>query len=276
MASPLQLAPLVDTQWVLTHLDNPQVRLIEATSDPEEYHAGHIPGAVLWRFPEDLQHPVRLDIPDQAAMEALLSRSGIAKDTTVILYDGWMATLTFWLLRFYRHDNVGLMNGGRKAWLDASLPTTTALPAVTTTTYQVTEPNSSLRADRDLILASLNGGQYAIVDARPPEFYRGEHVASYDPPLWHERGGHIPGAINIPSEMNEAAPGAFKSTEELHAVYDSQGISPEKDVIVYCGRGGRSSQTWYVLTQLLGYPSVRLYDGSWLEWGRLMGVPIER
>lgn len=276
MSSPLQPPPLVDIHWVVTHLDDPQVRLIEATSDPDNYHASHVPGAILWRYPEDLQHPVRLDIPDQAPMEALLSRSGIAKDTTIILYDGWIATLAFWLLKIYGHDDVRLMNGGRKGWLDAGHPTTSALPAVTSTTYHVTEPNWSVRADRDLILASLSGGQYTLVDARPREFYRGDHVASYDPPQWHERGGHIPGAINIPSEVNLAADGTFRPTKELRAVYSNKGVTAAHDVIVYCGRGGRSSQTWYVLTQLLGYPNVKLYDGSWLEWGRLMGVPIEQ
>lgn len=276
MSSPLQHPPLVDTQWVATHLDDPQVRLIEATSDPEDYQASHISGAILWRYPEYLQHPIRLDIPDQAAMEALLSRSGIAKDTTIILYDGWIATLAFWLLKIYGHDNVRLMDGGRKGWLAAGHPTTAALPAVTSTSYHVAEPNWSIRADRDLILASLSVGQYTLVDARPPEFYRGDHVASYDPPQWHERGGHIPGAINIPSEINLAADGTFRATEELRAVYSNKGVTAAQDVIVYCGRGGRSSQTWYVLTQLLGYSNVKLYDGSWLEWGRLMGVPIER
>lgn len=271
---------LVDTQWVADRLDDPKVRVVESNVDRSAYDSGHIPGAVAWTWNEDFQHPVRKDIPDKEGFEALLSRSGIANDTTVVLYGtpgNWYATFAFWLMKIYGHGDVRVMNGGRKKWVDEGRPMTTGEPGTAPASYTAKEPDWSIRAMRDLVHDSIGRSDRVLVDVRSPEEYGGQLL-----PVWKlpneagQRGGHIPGAINIPWNMAYKEDETFKPVEELQALYEDKGVTPDKEVIPYCVIGGRSNQTWFVLKHLLGYPKVRLYDGSWLEWGGLIGVPVER
>jgi thiosulfate/3-mercaptopyruvate sulfurtransferase len=271
---------LVDTQWVAEHLDDPAVRLVEVDVDTTAYDSGHIPGAVGWNWQKDTQQPIRRDIPDAAGVEKLLSRSGIAKDTTVVFYgdnNNWFATFAFWLLKMYGHEDARMMNGGRKKWLDEGREVTIELPRIERTTYQVGQPDTSIRALRDDVLAHLNDPAGALVDVRSPDEYSGKLLAPPGlPQEGSQRGGHIPGAANIVWARAVNEDGTFKSDDELLDLYNSNGITADKDIIAYCRIGERSSHTWFVLTYLLGYPRVRNYDGSWTEWGSLVGVPIEK
>ncbi len=271
---------LVETHWVADHLDDLNIRLIESAFDREDYDSGHIPGALAWTWNEDFQHPIRKDIPDKEGWEVLLARSGIANDTTIVAYgapSNWYATFAFWLLTIYGHRDVRIMNGGREKWMAESRTLTTDLPAVTPTTYQAQEPDWTIRALRDLVQESIGNPSRILVDVREPEEYRGTLRPSWKfPDEGGQRGGHIPGAVNIPPGMALQDDGTFKPVEALQEIYASQGVTADKEAITYCVIGGRSNQTWFVLKYLLGYPQVRLYDGSWLEWGGLIGVPIEK
>lgn len=271
---------LVDTQWVAEHLDDPTVRLVEVDVDTTAYDSGHIPGAVGWNWQKDTQQPIRRDIPDPAGVEELLSRSGIANDTTVVFYgdnNNWFAAFAFWLLKMYGHEDARLMNGGRKKWLDEGREVTTTIPRVEKTTYKVGQPNTSIRAFRDDVLALLKDPAGALVDVRSPDEYSGKLLAPPGlPQEGSQRGGHVPGATNIVWARAVNEDGTFKSTDELLDLYGGNGITADKDIIAYCRIGERSSHTWFVLTYLLGYPNVRNYDGSWTEWGSLIGVPIEK
>jgi thiosulfate/3-mercaptopyruvate sulfurtransferase len=271
---------LVETKWVAEHLNDPRVRLVEVDVDTTAYASGHIPGAAGWNWKTDTQQLVRRDIPDQAGLEALLSRSGIAADTTVILYgdnNNWFATYAFWLLKLYGHADARLMNGGRKKWLDEGRPLTTEAPTLAPTDYRAQAPNGNVRAMRSLVAESVGKGEYGLVDVRSPKEYSGELLAPENlPQEGAQRGGHIPGARNIPWGQAVREDGTFKSAEELQALYAGQGITPDKEIIAYCRIGERSSHTWFVLKYLLGYPRVRNYDGSWTEWGSSIGVPVEK
>lgn len=277
---------LVSMHWVVEHLHDPAVRLVEVDWDIAEYDSGHAPGAVGWTWPGDAQHPLSRDIPDKATFEALLSRSGIAADTTVVLYGGLnnlLAAYTFWLMKIHGHADVGLLDGGRQKWMAEGRPMTTERPVIAPTAYAAKELNTGLRADRDLVAQFTDNGRRMLVDARPADMFNGQNAAGA------QRGGHIPGAINLPAErmMNEDGAfagwrvptvkedGTFRPVEELQALFAGKGITADKDIITYCVLGGLSSHAWFVLTQLLGYPNVREYDGSWAEWGNLMGAPIE-
>lgn len=271
---------LVDTQWVAEHLNAPKIHLVEVGYNLDKYNSGHIPGAVGWSWNTDFQHPICKDLPHKGGMEELLSRSGIEIDSTILVYgtrSNGYATFAFWLLKIYGHRDVRVMNGNREKWIAEGRSLTTAVPFVTPTAYNASDPNWSIRAYRDQILNSLGRSEQILVDVRTPEEYHGE--------LWDswkfqaeasQRGGHIPGAVNIPWNMTLEEDGTFKSIEELQTLYTNNGVSPDKEVISYCIVGGRSNHTWFVLTYLLGYPKVRLYDGSWAEWGTLIGVPIEK
>lgn len=271
---------LADTHWVAEHLVAPKTRIIEVGYDLINYNSGHLPGAVGWSWSRDFQHPIRKDLPDKAGMEALLTFSGIDKDTTILLYgtqrNGY-ATFAFWLLKIYGHEDVRVLEGNREKWIAEGRPLTTEIPIILPSVYRIKEPDWGIRALRDQVLDSMEGPGCILVDVRTPEEYHGE--------LWEEwkyqaeasqRGGHIPGAVNIPWHSSLKEDGTFKSAEELQTLYTNNGVTSDKEIIPYCIVGGRSNHTWFVLSYLLGYPKARLYDGSWAEWSTLVGVPIEK
>ncbi len=271
---------VVDTQWVAAHLAAPNVRIVEAGYDLSLYNSGHIPGAVGWGWSTDFQHPTRKDLPDQRGMEELLSRSGIANNTTIVVYgtrrNGY-ATFALWLLKIHGHDDMRVMDGNREKWVAEGRPMTTEMPAIMPSVYKAREPDWKSRALRDRVLDSIGKAECILVDVRTPEEYHGQLWDEWKYPTEaSQRGGHIPGAVNIPWNMTIQEDGTFKSVEELQTLYTNNGVTLNKEVIPYCIVGGRSNHTWFVLTCLLGYPDVRLYDGSWAEWGTLIGVPIEK
>lgn len=271
---------LVDTQWVAAHLTDSNVRLIEVNVDITAYASGHIPGAIGWNWKHDTQQLVRRDIPDQAGVEELLGRSGIHDEMTVVLYgdnNNWFATYAFWLLKLYGYVDARIMNGGRKKWVDEGRPLTTEIPTVNRTTYHARGADLTLRALRDTVIGSLGKSGYGLVDVRSPKEYSGELLAPENlPQEGAQRGGHIPGAMNIPWSQAVREDGTFKSAVDLQTLYGNQGITADKSIIAYCRIGERSSHTWFVLKYLLGFPNVRNYDGSWTEWGSLIGAPIEK
>lgn len=277
---------LVTTEWVAQHLDDPTVRLVEADEDPLLYEAlGHIPNAVKLDWHTDVQDPVRRDFVDKAAFEALMSHYGITNDTTVVFYgdkNNWYAAYSYWLFKLYGHRDARLMNGGRMLWEAEKRPYTKDVPQFAATSYTAQEADFSIRAFRRQVEALLDGGKVsgggaALVDVRSPDEYTGKllHMVNY-PQEGASRGGHIPGAQSIPWATAANPDGTFKSAEELRAIYGGKGVTPDKEVFAYCRIGERSAHTWFVLTQLLGYPNVRNYDGSWTEWGNLVGAPIKK
>ena len=271
---------LVSTEWVAQHLDDPDVRIVESDEDALLYETGHIPGAVKVDWFTTLQHPVRRDFISREQFEELCSSLGIRNDTTVVFYgdkSNWFATYAFWLFDYYGHDKLKIMNGGRQKWQQEGRPLTREVPSYPRTDYHAAEPDESIRAYRQDVFEQIDERQ-PLVDVRSPQEYRGEllHMPNY-PQEGATRGGHIPGAVNIPwSRATNEADSTFKSPEELRQLYGEQGITPDKEVIAYCRIGERSSHTWFVLTHLLGYPKVRNYDGSWTEWGNLVNAPIEK
>jgi thiosulfate/3-mercaptopyruvate sulfurtransferase len=270
---------LVSTEWVAAHLHDPNIRIAEVDVDTTAYETGHIPGAVGWNWTTQLNDPVRRDIASKEQFEGLMASSGIDKHTTVVLYgdnNNWFAAYAFWLLKIYGHEDVRLMNGGRKKWVDEGRPLTTEVPRYERTVYRAEEPDLRLRAFLQDVLQRLGRAEVALVDVRSPQEFTGEILAPPGLPETAQRGGHIPGAKNIPWAQAVREDGTFKSYEELRALYEAQGITPDKEVIAYCRIGERSSHTWFVLKYLLGYPKVRNYDGSWTEWGNVVGLPIER
>ncbi|MER3474364.1 MAG: sulfurtransferase [Armatimonadota bacterium] len=270
---------LVSTEWVQEHLHDPNIRLVEVDVDTTAYDSGHIPGAIGFNWQTQLQHQVRRDIITREEFEQLLSENGIGNEHTVVLYgdnNNWFAAYAFWLFTIYGHEKLYLMDGGRKKWLAENRPLTTERPSYPRTQYRAKEPNLSIRAFSAQILPNLNNPQYALVDVRSPAEFTGEVIAPPGMTETAQRGGHIPGAVNIPWSQAVNEDGTFKSVEELRALYESRGVTPDKHVIAYCRIGERSSHTWFVLRYLLGYPDVRNYDGSWTEWGNLVGAPIER
>ncbi|MBX6378403.1 MAG: sulfurtransferase [Clostridia bacterium] len=268
---------LVTTDWVAEHLDDPGVRLVEVDVDTTAYDEGHVPGAVAFNWTSQLQDQVRRDIISKEALEELLGAAGIRETDTIVLYgdnNNWFAAYAYWLLKIYGHEKVYLMDGGRKKWLLENRPLTREVPKPQPVTYRAKDPDWSLRARQHEVLAGL--GQLALVDVRSPQEFTGEVIAPPGMTETAQRGGHIPGARNIPWSQAVNEDGTFKSPEELRRLYEGQGITPDKDVVAYCRIGERSSHTWFVLRELLGYPRVRNYDGSWTEWGSMVGVPIER
>ncbi len=271
---------LVSTEWVAEHLDDPSVRIVESDEDILLYDVGHIPGAVKLDWHTDLQDPVARDFVDKAGFERLMAGAGISNDTTVIFYgdrNNWYACYTFWLFRYFGHEDCRVMDGGRAKWEAESRPYNREYPTYPATTYRAKDADPSIRAFRDDVLASVRSGDHALVDVRSPQEYTGEviHMMGY-PQEGAQRGGHIKGAKNIPWGKAANADGTFKPVEELRALYSGEGITEEKPVIAYCRIGERSSHTWFVLHYLLGYPDVRNYDGSWTEYGSLVNVPIEK
>jgi thiosulfate/3-mercaptopyruvate sulfurtransferase len=272
---------LVETEWLAQQLEDPNLRIVESDEDILLYDQGHIPGAVMIDWVGDLNDRVRRDYLGREGFERLCAEKGIANDTTVIFYgdkNNWWATYAFWVFQLFGHTNAKILNGGRKKWIDEGRPLSKETPHYPRTTYRAPErADYKIRAFRDQVLAHVHA-QAPLVDVRSPGEFSGEllHMEAY-PQEGALRGGHIPGARNIPWGKAAREDGTFKSAEELRQLYEhDNGLAPEQNVIAYCRIGERSSHTWFVLTYLLGYPNVRNYDGSWTEWGNLVGVPIER
>ena len=271
---------LVSTEWVAEHGNDANVRLVEVDVDTSAYEQGHIAGAVGWNWQSQLQQPVRRDLASKEEIEQLLGGSGIGGDTTVVLYgdnNNWFAAWAFWQLKYYGHRDVRIMNGGRAKWEAEGRSLSTDVPSYSAKAYAASEGDQSIRAYRDQVLARVNEGNVALVDVRSPAEFSGELLAPANlPQEGSQRGGHIPGAANIPWAQAVAEDGTFKSADELRNLYGGNGIDGSRDTIAYCRIGERSSHTWFVLTQLLGLENVRNYDGSWTEWGSIVGAPIER
>ncbi len=271
---------LVDADWVEAHLHDPKVRLIEVDVDTNAYEQGHIPGAVGFNWQKELQDQTIRAPLSQAHLEELMSRAGVSNDTTIVLYgdnNNWFAAWALWILKYYRHQDVRLLDGGRVKWVADKRELTTEVPSYPPTTYHAQSPNAAIRALRDQVLAQLGRSDITLVDVRSPGEYSGELLApAHLPQEGAQRGGHIPGAANIPWSQAVREDGTFKSADELRSLYEGKGVTANKEVIAYCRIGERSSHTWFVLHYLLGYPEVRNYDGSWTEWGSLIGVPIEK
>jgi len=271
---------LVDTAWAAAHRTDPKVKVVEVDVDTTAYEKGHVPGAIGLDWRKDLQaQPVR-DLLPKDQFEALLSRHGISADDTIIAYgdnNNWFAAWFVWNLKYYGHRDVRLMDGGRKKWEAEGRELATDTPAAKPAQYRAADPNAKIRALRDEVRSRFQDSGSRLVDVRSPKEYSGELLAPENlPQEGAQRGGHIPGAANIPWGQAVGEDGTFKSAAELKELYGSKGVTPDKQVIAYCRIGERSSHTWFVLQYLLGYPNVRNYDGSWTEWGSLIGAPIER
>jgi thiosulfate/3-mercaptopyruvate sulfurtransferase len=271
---------LVTTEWVAAHAKDPGIRLVEVDVDTSAYDQGHVEGAIAWNWQTELQDAIRRDLTDPQAFESLLGKAGISPETTIVLYgdnNNWFAAWAFWQLKYYGHDKVLIMNGGRKKWVEEKRPLTTDKPTVNAAGYKVKTPNAAIRAKRDDVLAAVekkSGAQ--LVDVRSPDEFSGKIIAPPGMSETAQRAGHIPGAASVPWSQAVAEDGTFKSADALKQLYGSKGITGDKEVIAYCRIGERSSHTWFVLKYLLGIENVRNYDGSWTEWGNLIGAPIER
>ncbi|HUQ77773.1 MAG TPA: sulfurtransferase [Patescibacteria group bacterium] len=270
---------LVDADWAKAHLDDPSVRFVEVDVDTTAYDQSHLPGAVGWNWTSQLADGIRRDIASREEFSALLSSSGIGPDTTIVLYgdnNNWFAAWAFWQLKVYGHDDVRIMDGGRKKWLAEGRDLSTDKPTVAAATYKAGAPDLSLRAFLPEVQQASKGRSAALVDVRSPQEFTGEILAPPGLPETCQRGGHIPGAKSIPWGKNCNEDGTFKSFDELKALYQAQGISGDGPVIAYCRIGERSSLTWFAMKYLLGFKNVKNYDGSWTEWGNLVGAPVEK
>jgi len=271
---------LVSTQWVEDHAKDPKVRLVEVDVDTTAYDQGHIAGAVGWNWQTQLQDNIRRDLIEKPALEQLLGQSGISDDTTIILYgdnNNWFAAYAFWQLKYYGHKDIRLMNGGRKKWLEEKRPLTTDATGVAPTTYRATGPDESLRARKEHVFAIVDKkGKGHLVDVRSVDEFTGKIIAPPGMSETAQRAGHIPGAANVPWAQAANEDGTFKSADALKQLYQGKGVTGADEVIAYCRIGERSSHTWFVLKYLLGYDNVKNYDGSWTEWGNLVGAPIEK
>lgn len=270
---------LVTTDWVDQHGRGGDVRVVEVDVDTGSYDEGHVPGAIGWAWDSQLCDTVVRDILPRDRFEGLLGESGIGRDTTVVLYgdnNNWFAAWAFWQLKIYGHPDVRLMNGGRVKWLAEGRELSLESPEVTPTDYSATEPDLSIRAFLDEVRAASGSGTADLVDVRSPAEFSGEILAPPGLPETCQRGGHVPGARNIPWGKACAEDGTFKSASALRELYAAEGIAGEKPIVAYCRIGERSSHSWFVLKYLLGYEGVSNYDGSWTEWGNLVGAPVER
>jgi thiosulfate/3-mercaptopyruvate sulfurtransferase len=269
---------LVSTDWVAQNLNSPNLRLVEVDVDTTAYDQGHIPGAVGWNWQTQLQDNIRRDLIDKPTLETLLVASGISNDTAILLYgdnNNWFAAYALWQLKYYGHKDDRLINGGRKKWLEEKRPLTKDPANVTPATYRVSRIEESIRARKEEVFAIVDRrkpGQ--LVDVRSVDEFTGKIIAPPGMSETAQRAGHVPGAANIPWAQASNEDGTFKSFDDLKKLYQSKGITGTDEVIAYCRIGERSSHTWFVLKYLLGYENVRNYDGSWTEWGNLIGAPI--
>jgi len=269
-------AALVSTQWVADHLNDANVRLVEVDVDTSAYGQGHIQGAVGVNWTTQLGDPIRRDIPSKEDWAKLLSQSGVGPDTRIIFYgdnNNWFAAFAYWISKIYGHQNSALMNGGRKKWELENRPLTTDAPSASATNYPVRETDLKYRASLQDVLNRAGGT--SLVDVRSPAEFSGEVIAPPGMTETAQRAGHVPGAQNIPWAQAANEDGTFKSPEELKTLYGNKGVTSDKPVIAYCRIGERSSHSWFVLKELLGFNDVKNYDGSWTEYGSVVGVPIE-
>ena len=270
---------LVSTAWVAEHETDANVRVVEVDVDTKAYAEGHVPGAIAWAWTSQLCDTLRRDILSKEQFESLMAQAGITNSTTVILYgdnNNWFAAWALWQMKMYGHKDVKIMNGGRKKWLAEGRDVSTDVPTPASATYHATAADNSLRAFLPQVMAASAAASHGMVDVRSPQEFTGEILAPPGLPETCQRGGHIPGARSIPWGKACNEDGTFKSVDELKALYGGEGIDGSKPVIAYCRIGERSSHTWFVLKYLLGYNNVLNYDGSWTEWGNLVGAPIER
>ncbi len=274
---------LVDTRWVEEHLkDTEKVRLAEVDYDPKaNYELGHIPNAVLFDWKKDINDPLYRNILNKEDCENLLQKAGINSDTTLVLYgdfNNWFAAFAFWVFKYYGYQDIRLMNGGRKKWLEEDRPISKEIPTYNRGNFKASDPDRNIRVFLNQVKEALNAKDtIKLVDVRSPKEFTGEILAPPEYPTEHaQRGGHIPSAANIPWGQAVNDDGTFKSVEELEKIYHPKGITPDKEIISYCRIGERSSHTWFVLKYLLGYPNVKNYDGSWTEWGNIIDNPIEK
>jgi thiosulfate/3-mercaptopyruvate sulfurtransferase len=270
---------LVTTDWVAQHLNDPNIRLVEVDVDNKAYDEGHVPGAIAWPWASQLCDPVRRDILSQKQFEDLMANSGISNDTAVVIYgdnNNWFAAWAVWQMKIYGHKDVRIMNGGRKKWLSEGRELSMDVPKLAKAAYKASKADLSLRAYLSAVQSASEKKTAHLVDVRSPQEFTGEIMAPPGLPETCQRGGHIPGARSIPWGKAANEDGTFKSYDELKALYGSEGVDGSKPAIAYCRIGERSSHTWFVLKYLLGYEDVTNYDGSWTEWGNLVGANIER
>jgi thiosulfate/3-mercaptopyruvate sulfurtransferase len=273
-------AVLVTTEWLAEHLNDDKVVVAEVDENPDLYDDGHIPGAIKLHWREDLQDPVERDLVEKEVFERLLGERGISNDTVVVLYgdkNNWFAAYAYWYLKIYGHEDVRILDGGRQKWIDEERELTGDTPSPERKQYAAKERDETIRAFRDAVREDIAAGEKALVDVRSPQEFSGDLIA---PPGYEQegaqRGGHIPSAQSIPWAQAVRDDGTFKSPEELRELYGAKGVTPNKQVTAYCRIGERSAHTWFVLRELLGYETVKNYDGSWTEWGNLVDVPIEK
>jgi thiosulfate/3-mercaptopyruvate sulfurtransferase len=273
-------AVLVTTEWLGEHLNDDGIVVAEVDENPDVYDEGHIPGAIKLHWREDLQDAVERDLVEKAAFERLLGERGVSNDTAVVLYgdkNNWFAAYAYWYLKIYGHEDVRILDGGRQKWIDEGRELTADTPSPEQQQYTAKERDETIRIFRDAVREDIATGEKALVDVRSPQEFSGDLVA---PPGYEQEGaqraGHIPTAQSIPWAQAVRDDGTFKSPEELRELYESKGVTPDKEVTAYCRIGERSAHTWFVLRELLGYETVKNYDGSWTEWGNLVDVPIEK
>jgi len=279
MANYVHPETLVDTAWVDAHKGDPTIRLVEVDVDTSSWEQGHVPGAIAWNWTTQLCDTIRRDVIPKAELEKLMAASGVGNDTTVVLYgdnNNWFAAWALWQMKLYGHTDVRLMNGGRKKWLAEGRELTTDAASYPAARYAAKDADNSLRAFLPEVMRAQESASHGMVDVRSPDEFTGKINSPPGLPETAQRSGHIPGAKNIPWGQACADDGTFKTVDELKALYGGKGITDEKPVIAYCRIGERSSHTWFVLKYLLGMKDVKNYDGSWTEWGNLVGAPVER